>query len=192
LHAAAASCDDPGVRDPSRPLSLGQGWARLLWALVVGMTLLAAPVAHARREQTFGYPYSRVWTTAVRLLRVDFEAHITEKDKDDGYFLFEYPDRGKVYSGSCELVAVKQDDAEAVRVVITIQALPSYVENMIMDRLGRKLEQEFGAPHEAKPKKPSEPGKDGDDAPAEPERPKVPANKGRPADRPLNRDDGSS
>lgn len=175
------------MRDLTRSIS-----AQLLCALVVSITLLSVPVAHARREQTFGYPYSRVWTAAVRLLRVDFEANITEKDKDDGYFLFEYPDRGKVYSGSCELVAVKQDDAEAVRVVITIQALPSYVENMIVDRLGRKLEQEFGAPHEAKPKKPSEPSKDGDDAPAEPQRPKAPAGKGRPGDRPVNRDDGSS
>ena len=191
MRPAAASCDDRRVRDPSRNRP-GRAWPRqLLCALVAGLTLMAAPVAHARREQTFGYAYSRVWTTAVRLMRVDFEAHITEKDKDDGYFLFEYPDRGKVYSGSCELVAVKQDDAEAVRVVITIQALPSYVENMIMDRLGRKLEQEFGAPREAKPKKPGEPSKDGDDAPAEPERPRAPANKGRPAERPGNRDDTS-
>ena len=179
----AGGCDDRPVRE-SRSLThfararraLTQRWPFVVCAFVLCASGLASRPAHARREQTFGYPYSRVWTSAVRLLRVDFEATITEKDKEDGYFLFEYPDRGKVYAGSCELVAVKQDDSESVRVVITIQALPSYVENMIMDRLGRKLEQEFGAPHEAKPKKPAEPapGKDDGDA-SEQERPKAPA-----------------
>ena len=163
---------------------------RLLSAILLCGTLASASPAHARREQTFGYPYSRVWTTAVRLMRVDFEANITEKDKEDGYFLFEYPDRGKVYSGSCELVAVKQgEDAEAVRVVLTIQALPSYVENMIMDRLARKLAEEFGAPHEVKPKKPVEPGKDDGEAPPESERPKTPPpSKGRGGDKTVNRE----
>lgn len=162
-------------------------WACLLCAALC--CALGVSSVRARREQTFGYPYSRVWTSAVRLMRVDFEANITEKDKEDGYFLFEYPDRGKVYSGSCELVSVKQDDVEAVRVVLTIQALPSYVENMIMDRLGRKLEQEFGAPHEAKPKKPADPSKDDGDAPAEQDRPKAPANKAPRADKQAIRAD---
>ena len=161
-------------------------WVTLLCAAL--MSTFGAGQAHARREQTFGYAYSRVWTSAVRLLRVDFEANITEKDKEDGYFLFEYPDRGKVYSGSCELVSVKQDDGEAVRVVITIQALPTYVDNMIMERLSRKLEQEFGAPHEAKPKKPADSSKDDDDAPPQPERPKAPAPKAPRADKQANRD----
>ena len=164
-------------------------WVTLLCgALACVLASVGVSRVQARREQTFGYPYSRVWTTAVRLLRVDFEANITEKDKEDGYFLFEYPDRGKIYSGSCELVSVKQDDGEAVRVVITIQALPSYVENMIMDRLARKLEQEFGAPHEAKPKKPADSSKDDGDAPAEQERPKAPPSKAPRGDKQVNRD----
>lgn len=112
---------------------------------------LHAPRARARREATFGYPYSRVWTTAVRLMRVDYDSQITEKDREDGYFLFEYPDRGKAYAGSMEFVALEKDGVESVRVVLTIQALPSYVENMLVDRLERKLAQEFGPPPERKP-----------------------------------------
>jgi hypothetical protein len=118
-------------------------------------------------------------------MRVDFESQITEKDKDDGYFLFEFPDRGKNYAGSMELIVSRKDDVESVRVVLTIQALPSYVESMLMDRLARKLVQEFGAPPERKVEKkpaPSEekPAEDGDSPPVD-EKPKGPVKKGEAA-----------
>jgi hypothetical protein len=165
----------------------------LLCACVVLAVCLNAPVAHARREATFNYPYSRVWTTAVRLMRVDFEAQITEKDKDDGYFLFEFPDRGKSFAGSMELIASQKDEAETVRVVLTIQALPTYVESMLMERLAKKLLQEFGPPPERKPEKRPAPDKGDGQAPddAEPpsadaDKPKTPA--GKPA-RPGARSD---
>lgn len=154
---------------------------------------LSVSTAHARREATFNYPYSRVWTTAIRLMRVDFESQITEKDKDDGYFLFEFPDRGKSYAGSMELIASHKDDIETVRVVLTIQALPTYVESMLMERLAKKLVQEFGQPPERKPEKRPAPdtgsGQAPDDAepPADAEKPKAPA--GKPV-RPEARSDG--
>jgi hypothetical protein len=137
----------------------------------LGLSLLmAAPrPAYARRESTFNYPYERVWTAAVRLMRVDFGCTITEKDKDDGYFMFEYPDRGKTFPGSAELVATKNDDVDSVRVVLQIPAQPTYVEGMMLERLSRKLEQEFGAPKE--PKRPAE-------GPSDPDKPKPePSNK---------------
>lgn len=147
---------------------------------------LSAPTAHARREATFNYPYSRVWTTAIRLMRVDFEAQITEKDKDDGYFLFEFPDRGKSHAGSMELIASHKDDVETVRVVLTIQALPTYVESMLMERLAKKLVQEFGPPPERKPEKrpapdngAGQPPADDAEAPTDADKPRAPA--GKPA-----------
>ena len=145
--------------------------ARVLgWLAVFALSPLAAPPqVLARREVVFNYPYSRVWTTAVRLMRVDFECTITEKDKDDGYFLFEYPDHGKQFPGSVELVAVKDaNDNESVRVVLQVPAMPSYVEGMMMERLGRKLEQEFGPAKE--PKRPA--GKVDPDQPGDADKPK--------------------
>jgi hypothetical protein len=145
-------------------------------ALLVALALVTATprLAQARREVTFNYPYSRVWTSAVRLMRVDFACSITEKDKEDGYFLFEYPDHGKTFPGSVEFVAGKDEDVDTVRVVIQVAAMPSYVEGMMMDRLARKLEQEFGPPKEPKrptgkedPDHPSE-GDKGKDTPAKP------------------------
>lgn len=133
----------------SRPIAL---------LLCLLLTAAAAPVS-ARRELTVTYAYARVWTAAVRLMRVDFDCAITEKDREDGYFLFDYPDRGKTYPGTMELVASKRDDMDAVLIVLKLPAMPSYVEGMILERLSRKLEQEFGPQKEAKPGPP--PGKDG-------------------------------
>ena len=150
----------------------------LALSLCLLLMAAAAPApARAKRELTLNYPYARVWTAAVRLMRVDFECNITEKDKDDGYFLFEYPDRGKTYPGSMELVASKRDDIEAVIIVLKLPAMPSYVEAMILERLTRKLEQEFGPPKEAKRPADQAPSKDGgasDGDKAKPE-PKPPA-----------------
>lgn len=158
--------------------------------MVFAVCLSAAP-AHARREATFDYPYSRVWTAAIRLMRVDFEAQITEKDKDDGYFLFEFPDRGKSFAGSMELIASKKEDGESVRVVLTIQALPTYVESMVMERLAKKLLQEFGPPPERKPeKRPDNAGGAGaqdSEPPADADKPKAPSGRlGRSNARPDN------
>ena len=114
--------------------------------LAFAVLLLWAGGAQARREQAFSYPYSRVWTAAVRMMRVDFESPITEKDRESGYFLFDYPDAGKQYPGSVEVVRVLENGIETARVVVQVSALPTYVEQMMLDRLARKLNQEFGAP----------------------------------------------
>jgi hypothetical protein len=119
--------------------------------LALAVVLLWVGGAQARREQTFAYPFSRVWTAAVRMLRVDFESPITEKDKDSGYFLFNFADSGKAHPGSVEVVRVQNGSSESVRVVIQVPALPSYVEQMLLDRLARKLGQDYGQPVVAKP-----------------------------------------
>jgi hypothetical protein len=92
-----------------------------------------------------------VWTAALRMLRVDFNSPITEKDPESGYFLFEYPDAGKTYAGSAEVVRVTDGGNEAARVVFQMPGLPSYYEQMLLDRLTRKLEQDYGSPTEPKP-----------------------------------------
>lgn len=85
------------------------------------------------------------------MLRVDFDSPITEKDKDSGYFLFTYADAGKQIPGSVEVIKVMENGNESVRVVVQLPALPTYVEQMMLDRLNRKLGQEYGQP----PQKPA-------------------------------------
>jgi hypothetical protein len=93
------------------------------------------------------------------MLRVDFESPITEKDKESGYFLFDFPDGKKSHPGSVEVFKVVENGLEHVRVVIQIPALAAYVEQMLLDRLERKLGAEFGVPPPVKvgPRKPETP-----------------------------------
>jgi hypothetical protein len=138
--------------------------------LALALAFIPTGVVHARREATFAYPYARVWNAAVRMVRVDLEAAIPEKDRDDGYFLFEFPHDGKTYPGSIQLIRGKARGVEQVQVVIQLPSMPSYVELMLLDKLQRKLSVEFGSPLEPKAEpepapKPAAPS-DGDSAPA--------------------------
>jgi hypothetical protein len=165
-----------------------------LTALLLALAgVVAVPgSARAKREETFNYAYARVWTTAVRLLRVDFECPITEKDKDEGYFFFEYADHGKQFPGSVELVPSKEGSVETVRVVINVSAMPTYVESMMLEKLGRRLREDYGEPkgpppEAPKPDAPQNPdGSPNPNPPAEGSNPKPAAPK--PAPKPAPRD----
>ena len=122
-----------------------------LLGFALALLLATSSAAHARRESTYAYPYSRVWTAALRMLRVDFASPITEKDRESGYFLFEYPDAGKTHPGSVEIVRIVERGVESARVVIQVPGLPSYFELMLLDRLTRKLSQDYGLPNQPKP-----------------------------------------
>jgi hypothetical protein len=119
--------------------------------LALLLVLCGGSVAQARKVQTFNYPFTRVWASAVRMLRVDFNSAITEKDKEDGYFLFDFEHEGARHPGSVELIRVAEKGVPEIQVVMQVPAMPSYVEQMLLDRLVKKLETEYGPPREAKP-----------------------------------------
>jgi hypothetical protein len=147
----------------------------LLFLVFVGVAWSWAPAnALARREQAFAYPYTRVWEAAVRLLRVDLESPIGEKNRDDGYFLFEFPNNGKTTPGSVEVVRA---DEGKVLVVVQLPALPSYVEQMVLDKLARKLTAEYGQPPAPPAPSPAKPE-------VKPDAPKTKPPAGKPAAKP--------
>lgn len=126
--------------------------------------MLALPAA-ARSTQEYEYSYDQLWRASVRLVAVDFRFPISERDPEIGYLLFQYQDQGRTYDGSLELVRAQgRDGADRVRVVVQINAMPSYVERMMLDRLRRKLMDEHGAPRPSRPAPaPSPPVSDDDD-----------------------------
>ena len=124
----------------------------LFCSIVLSLVGLA-DTALARRESSLRYPFSLVWTTAIRMIRLDYESPITEKDKDEGYFLFSFVHEGKEHPGSFEVI---EDSENGARVVIQIPAMPSYVEQMLIDKLERKLSQDHGSPREPKKAAPEE------------------------------------
>jgi hypothetical protein len=144
-------------------------------ATFVLATLLVAPAAaSARTERTFGYQADKVWPTAVRFIRVDEGAKITEKDAEAGYVMFELVDDGKTYSGALELVVADDETGPRVTIVIRIEDRPAYLEAGMLTRLEKKIRADLGSAPARKPppekKKPAPPEKkkpDGGDPPPE-------------------------
>jgi hypothetical protein len=112
--------------------------------IVIGLVFCFSGVASARTHKMMTYRYSQVWRTAVRFLRVDRRCPIVEKDKKDGYVLFEYRDEGKDYHGSLELVPTSKDGKKYIRVALRIEDMPTYVESLFLDKLKQKLRQDYG------------------------------------------------
>lgn len=143
--------------------------------LALALSLFASS-ASARTTSDYVYTYDQTWRAAVRLIAVDFRFSITERDPEIGYLLFEYREGNRTFPGSVELVRTTgRDGEESVRVVVTVEAMPSYVERVVLDRLGRKLFDEYGSPRRPRPAQPppqppqereeDEPEEDGDEPP---------------------------
>ena len=113
----------------------------------------------AQHRSSVGYNKMRVWSAAVRLLRVDYRCQITDQDREAGYILFEYPSRGKLYAGSVELM---EEDAQRTGIAFSIPKQPSYIESMMLDKLKRKLVDDYGEPVRPAPKKKPKQKVDGD------------------------------
>ncbi len=117
-----------------------------LAALLLMIALWLPTNAGARRSDVHGYRYDQLWRSVVRLVRVDYGFPVRDRDQDVGYLLFDYVDSGRSYPGSFELVRVEEDGHEQVRVSVQVPAMPSYIERMLLDRLTRKLREEYGQP----------------------------------------------
>jgi hypothetical protein len=103
--------------------------------------------AAAKSAYESPYSYDQTWNSSLRLIRVDLGLKVSEKDEKNGYVLFEYSEKDRVSSASIELVR----SASGVRVVCQIAQFPSYTEALILNRLSRKMREEYGTP----PEKPS-------------------------------------
>lgn len=103
-------------------------------------------MAHARKQVDHRYRYEQVWSAAVRMVRVDLRFPVHEQDEATGFVLFDWVENNRPYPGSIELVRTEVDGVPQVRVVVQVPSMPTYVEQMLVDRLARKLEDEFGQP----------------------------------------------
>jgi len=135
----------------------------------VGAVLLAAIMAFswdaaARTQRDLPYGVSQAWTTAIRLLRLDLGYEVGERDRDAGFVLFTYLEGETRCPGTLEVVERQLSDGRTgVRVVVTIPAMPSYVEQVLIDRLLRKLRDELGAPLPPPPRRRPPPARDAEE-----------------------------
>jgi len=129
---------------------------RVWAAILMTFALLSPATSQAKKTADFRHSYEQVWGAAIRLIRVDQGYPIKDRDQTVGYFLFDYRDDGRLYPGSVELVRIEDQGGGPIRAVIQIPAMPSYIERMLLDKLRKKLVDEYGEPAPP-PKKPAEP-----------------------------------
>lgn len=139
------------------------GIVRLRQLVTFGLATLAmAASAEARTVRTEPYPTEQTWNAAIRLVRVDLGLTITERDPSIGYFTFEYREGNRTMPGSMEIIPTEIDGRHGARIVVQVAQMPTYVESMILTRLGRKLRDEFGEPVAAvRRPAPSDPPREG-------------------------------
>ncbi len=128
----------------------------------VAAAMLPPASAEARKQKDHTYRYEQVWSAAVRMVRVDLRYPIDDQDPNVGYLLFQYQDRGRTFPASIELVRTRVEGVDYVRTVVQIPSMPSYIEQMLLDRLERKLRAEFGDPPE-RPRRERRPPDRGDE-----------------------------
>ena len=142
-----------------RPRAATRGLAA---ATVVLILALFSGRAEAKAERVTYHPFDRVWPTAIRFLRVDRGFTILEKDAEAGYVLFAVKEENKEFRGALELVRIKDDSGRpALRLLLRIEDRPTYVEIAVLDKLERKLRDEYGEPPPYVPK-PAKPAPSGD------------------------------
>ena len=141
---------------PLHSRSRGSGRCRLA-ALVLALAVAVPAGASADADASFTYDAGVVWSTAVRLIRVDLGYEISEQDHDNGYLLFVVHQNGRDYNASLEFVAGQGERGiSSVELTLRITGLPSTAEETILRKLRTKLREDYGQPPRA-PIAPPEP-----------------------------------
>jgi hypothetical protein len=143
--------------------------------VLAGVFFSPAP-ALSRADAESPYTLQQTFSAALRLLRVDLNLEVTEKDPEASYLIFNYrsgDDPKRAILGAIELV---QND-NVIKIVIKIPQLPQSHERLIRDRLVKKLKDDYGPPPKrAETPKPPDvtPEKPPEKAPDKPDKPDKP------------------
>jgi len=116
--------------------------------IILGLFLMVSSRLEAKTTRETTYRYNQIWNSAVRFIRIDRGCKILEKDKDTGYVLFEYKheNTGSPIIASFELIETSRKNKKYLQFGMNIQAMPRYVEIMLVDKLLRKLKTDYGEP----------------------------------------------
>ncbi len=135
----------------------------LLAPAALSLVLLLPRPAGAKATKNLAYPFRTIWSTTIRLIRVDRGYKITDKDRDNGFILFVYPGTGSVKKcvASLEFIQTKSVvGTPQIRLSLNIQHQPSWVAIQFLDKLERKIRNEQGPPPPpSAPKRPKPPTK---------------------------------
>ncbi len=129
-------------------------------ALALAATLSLSAPAFARAQMDSPYSYRQTFGSALRMVKVDMGMEVTEVNAEWGYLMFEYvsPDSG-TRKNHASIQFVESEANGTVQVAVQVPQMPSYHEELLLEKLKHKLEEEHGAPPEKKKK---DKDKDGD------------------------------
>ena len=130
-------------------MALGAG-ATTAAALIAPSGPIAEKQAWAKHSWSSPYGYDQTWSSLLRMLRVDLGYKIVERDDKIGYVLFEYPGDAGTATASMELVKLE----DRLDVACTIAKYPGWHEISLLDKLARKLRDDYGDPPEPRRKEP--------------------------------------
>ncbi|MBN1774093.1 MAG: hypothetical protein JXB32_22730 [Deltaproteobacteria bacterium] len=134
---------------PSNRTTVRPAGAALLAALAALGALDPAPAA-ADAQASFTYDHDILWSTAIRLLRVDLGYEISEQDRENGYLLFVVHANGREYQGAVEFVrGLGERGIAEVELSVRVVGLPSSSEEAILRKLRTKLREDYGLPPRA-------------------------------------------
>jgi hypothetical protein len=117
------------------------------------------PLLLIENRRMLSYPMDHVWPTAIRYLRIDRGFEITDRDRDAGYLLFEFPlEEKRIGSGSVEMFeAIDASGRASVSIGVNTGAGPVHLPNSILDGIAAKVRAERGQPAPPPPPKQEEP-----------------------------------
>jgi hypothetical protein len=136
----------------------------VLAAALVGTSLVSTTPALAKAQMDSPYSYRQTFGSALRLIKVDLAFTVTEVDAAWGYVMFEYvsPDSG-TRKNRAALQLVESESAGTVQVGLQIGQMPSFHEELLLEKLKQKLTDEHGAPPDRTRKKDPDEGKKKDE-----------------------------
>ena len=117
----------------------------LVAVLIVLMLSVSLPVS-AKIREVIKEDYDVLWSAAVRLIRVDKDWVLTDKDKDTGFIIFRY--RAKPTNESRATIEILADKSDSKKtglrwvVQVSIPAVSSIEERMLISDLKSKLREE--------------------------------------------------
>ena len=115
-------------------------------AAIVAISIVFFTLAvHAKTREGIKVEYSTLWSAAVRLIRVDKNFEIIDKDKETGYILFRYQGLNiKPCRSSIEIMADKgkREKEERFIIQVSVPGASSIEERMLISDLKKKLREE--------------------------------------------------
>ena len=129
-------------------------------ALPAEMSMVARPVAFLSHQREISYPMEFVWPTAIRYLKVDRQYEVSEKDRDSGYVLFNFPHGSTSGTGSLEMLETTDvSGRKAVRLMVSTSNGPAHLPHTLAEGILAKLRAERGQPAPPPPSSPADPPK---------------------------------